>query len=257
MRDLDHRRFRASRYVREIAISFCLTATFYAHAQSPSPDPTDKVVYLDGGTISGNSYRNAALGLRYEFPDRWSVNDKATQQRAIAAQRQFIWTDDITEKHDEKARHCSRTLLFVTQHPEGMQVSGFNPMVLLAALDAKCAAGVTFPGTVNDHEAIQRVADQLGNYVKTLVVTSRSPTRVRAFVRDGHVMLEFLRSYGTYSHEPGTATNRIIESSTLLVQAGDYWVMWMLAADNETDLNRLLATKIFFDAEPAGASPRR
>ena len=53
---------------------------------------------------------------------------------------------------------------------------------------------------------------------------------------------------------PGQSEPTIILSSILVMQAGDYWVMWMFAAGDHTELEELRNTKIFFDDPVAPAN---
>jgi hypothetical protein len=171
-----------------LAILLCSYLAVHAHSQSSANLSAldDRVARLGDGTISGNAYHNAELGFRYQFPSGWIVNDKATQERAVAAGYQFVWADDPSAKREGKVAHqCTKDLLFVTQYPEEMRSNGFNPLAFLIAADPKCVPGVAFPSSVKDHEAIQRIANQLGVFFKTSSVTSRSPSRIRAFDNAG------------------------------------------------------------------------
>jgi hypothetical protein len=59
-------------------------------------------------------------------------------------------------------------------------------------------------------------------------------------------MIEVSQSFT--ESEPGQSEPATILSSTLLMQAGDFWVMWMFAAGDKKELEELRNTKIFFDA---------
>jgi hypothetical protein len=245
-----------------LTVLLCSCLAVHALGQSSSPGPniegSSAIAQLDDGTISGDIYHNAELGFRYQFPHGWVVNDKATQEKAIAAGRQFVWGDDTSAKREHKAmRQCTKSLLFVTRHPQEMRSIEFNPQAFLIAADPKCAPGVSFPSTVKDREAIQRIADQLGIYFKTPAIMSKNPARVRVFENAGRVMLEISQSFISSTHELGTSTVRDFSSSVLLMQARDYWIMWMFMADGDTQLDQMRATKIFFDSAPTGPTDAR
>jgi hypothetical protein len=70
-------------------------------------------------------------------------------------------------------------------------------------------------------------------------------------------MLEISQSFTFSTHEPGTSTVQNISSSVLVMQARDYWIMWMFMGDSDTQLDQLRATKIFFDAASAGPTEAR
>jgi hypothetical protein len=65
-------------------------------------------------------------------------------------------------------------------------------------------------------------------------------------------MLEISQSFWISTHEPGSTTTQNIRTSILLMQAGEYWVMWMFAGSDDVQLGELKATKIFFDAGAGG-----
>jgi hypothetical protein len=246
--------------VLAILLSSCLAVHALGQSSSPNPNAAGSggIAQLDDGTVSGDTYHNPELGFRYQFPHGWVVNDKATQEKAIAARHQFVWGDDTSAKREHKAmRQCTKSLLFVTRYPQEMRSVVFNPQALLIAADPKCAPGVSFPSTVKDREAIQRIANQLWIYFKTPAIMSKNPARVRVFENAGRVMLEISQSFISSTDELGTSTVQDFSSSVLLMQARDYWVMWMFMADGEIELDQLRATKIFFDAAPAGPAKAR
>jgi hypothetical protein len=254
-------RERMRRRFEVFAILLCSCA-IHAYSQSSSPKPNvaeaDRIAQLEDGLVSGDVYHNVELGFRYQFPHGWIVNDKGTQEKALSAGHQFVWADDISAKREKKAtRQCAKGLLFVTQYPEEMRLNSFGPLAFLIAADPKCIPGVSFPSTAKDHEAIQRIVSQLGVYFKTLPINSNGSPHIRAFDNGGRVMLEVSNSFSMSTHEPGSDTFRTVRSSILVMQARDYWVMWMFASDNDTQLNQLRATKIFFDAAPAGSAEPR
>jgi hypothetical protein len=242
-------RFRSLVFVLSAAAFFA----GYGHTQSASPNPNaseDKgIAALSDGTISGTTYQNPDLGIRYEIPSGWSANDLATQRQAIADTRQVVWTDDLDPRHKHKAaRQCTKDLLMVTQYPEAMRVNDFNPFVLMIAADPKCSPGVTFPSTVKDRQAMDRIISQLATYFRTAAVSSKSPAEIRAYDNAGQVILEVSQRLRIDRHEPGTYTVQDIHTSVFLAQVDKYWLMWMFVGSDDGQLARLRATKIFFDA---------
>ena len=57
------------------------------------PPSSSRIGQLSAGVISGNNYKNDALGFTYEFPAGWVVNDKAIQDKVVEAGHQFAWGD--------------------------------------------------------------------------------------------------------------------------------------------------------------------
>jgi len=211
------------------------------------PPRSERIDRLSDGSISGNTYYNEELGFRYQFPEGWIVNDKATQENVAAVGHQFVWGDDLNaQKEHEAASNCTKNLLFVTQYPEGKKVEQFNPIVLLAAADPKCAPSARFPKTVDDHEAIQQLAKETVHYFRTASMASSAPARVRAFDNAGRIVIEVSQSFAPNASGQGTPAT--ILSSLLFMQAGNYWVIWAFASSDKAQLEELRNTRIFFDA---------
>jgi hypothetical protein len=134
-----------------------------------------------------------------------------------------------------------------------MQTSYFNPFGLLIAADPACAPGVVFPESSKDRDAIQKLIGHLGVFIKTAGVESRGPARIRAFENGGQVMLEVSQTFTVSLHQPARTTTQVLPTSVIVMKAKDYWVMWMLVSADDTQLDQLRSSKIFFD-EPSTAS---
>jgi len=242
-----HRTLRFGMFA--ILLSSCLVME--TRGQSPlmtsKANETD-VTKLSDGTVSGNTYHNADLGFRYEFPSGWTVSDKATQEKVIRAGHQFVWADDVSAKGQHKAAQCSKALLLVLRYPEEMRLNEFNPQAFLVAADPRCLPGASFPRDVKDREAIQRIAGHLGIYFKASSTTSTAAPRVRAFDNAGRVMLEVSQPFFISQHEAGSTTLQNIQSSFWIMKAENYWVMLMFASADDAQLQKLKTTKVFFDS---------
>jgi hypothetical protein len=183
----------------------------------------NRIAGLSDGVISGNTYSNAELGFRYEFPSGWVLNDQATH-------------------HDT----CTKTLLFVSRYEKGTtQTERINPLVILMAVDPVCAPGIAFPKTVNDHEAIQRVASYSTRYFQQESFQLTGAPHVRALNAAGRVVLEVSQSLSVTV--PESKEPVIAPSSVILMQANDYWIIWVFASNSQAELDELRKTKIFFD----------
>lgn len=208
-----------------------------------------RIIQLSKGTTSGNLYVNSDLGLRYQFPDGWTVNEKET-----AVAHQFAWADDPSAKTETTSNStCSKKLLFVTKHPEGMKLNSFDPMALLIAVDPNCFPAIPYPKSPADHETAQRSASQILSHLQAPGSVVRAPARVRAFDNGGRVMLEISRPLSISTNEATLTTLRNVNRSVLMTPAGGYWVIWIFVSGDDADMDRLKATKIFFDA-PAESS---
>jgi hypothetical protein len=73
--------------------------------------PVLHIGQLDPGVISGDVYRNDALGFSYQFPHGWSITDKATQQKVVERGHQAAWGDSpAAAREHEDVEKCERTL---------------------------------------------------------------------------------------------------------------------------------------------------
>lgn len=229
-----------------------LSCGTYTHGQAPAPNIIQPpgIAQVSSGTVSGNVYHNPDLGLRYEFPKGWAVNDEKTERRTIADQNQFVWTKDISPRRSsEKGRQCAKSLLFVTKHPEGMKTNDFNPFVFVIAADPQCITGSSSPRDTKDQETIERIAAQLGVYFETVSIKEleQPPAKVHAFENSGRVIVErdarYLVTYVT-SDIPYAEVSTI----TRVIPGGKYWTIFMFGGGDDAQLAWLKATKITFDS---------
>jgi hypothetical protein len=241
---MDRTKFRAA--IIALLISSC--------AASPQL-PVGRVAQLNQGTTSGNLYVNSVLGLRYQFPEGWTVNDKIT-----TVAHQFTWVDQPGAKSQSGSpTQCSRNLLFVTKHPEGMETNSFDPMALMVAVDPACFPEIALPRSLTDRDAVQKAAAQALQHLQTPGAVVRAPARVRAFDNAGTVMLEVWRPLSFTTREPrrgAGATIRNVDRSVLMMQAGGYWIVWIFVSGDEVDMDKLKATKIFLDT-PGESLPNK
>jgi len=207
--------------------------------------PSGRIPQLNPGSISGNTYKNEELGFQYEFPTGWVVNDKATQEKVTEAGHQFVWGNDPSAAREhEAAEQCARILLFVTEHPAGTKTEQLNPLIIVMAVDPACSAGAHFPKSIDDREAIQRIARQILLYFRQTPLASTGQAQVRSFTTVGRLVIEVTQSLT--ANVPGQSTPSNIFTSMELMEAKDYWVAWMFATGSEAALAELKNTKIFF-----------
>ena len=223
-------------------------------AAAPQQSSTGRIAQLSKGSTSGDSYANPDLGFRYQLPSGWSVNERET-----TAVHQFAWMDDPgTKTQTQSPSACSKTLLFVTKHPEGMKLNSFDPLALMVAIDPACFPEIVFPKSATERDAIQKAAGQILGHLQTPGSAVRGPARVRAFDNAGRVMLEISRPLSITTREVALGsltTVRNINRSVLAMSASGYWVLWIFVTGDDVDMDYLKATKIFLD--PPGDSPAK
>jgi hypothetical protein len=70
-------------------------------------------------------------------------------------------------------------------------------------------------------------------------------------------MLEISQSSSLVTSAPGSTVTYNIRTSLLLMQAGEYWVVWMFATDDDAELEQIRKTKIVFNTAPTPATDAR
>lgn len=211
----------------------------------PVPPSSSRIGQLSVGVVSGNTYKNDALGFSYEFPAGWVINDKAIQDKTMEAGHQFAWGDSPSAAREHAAfQQCGRVLLMATKYPEGTKTEGYNPLVVVIAVDSACSPGAHFPSSIDDHDAVKEAAQQLVHAFTGTPFVSKGTNSVRAFVVQGQVMLDVSGSFQV--NPPGSNTPLDIYTSMDVTQLNGYWVGWAFASGSQSGLQEMKNTKIAF-----------
>jgi hypothetical protein len=218
--------------------------------RNPNPvvaPSSNRIGQLSLGVVSGNTYNNDALGFAYEFPSGWVVNDKAIQDKVMEAGHQLAWGDSPSAAREHTAfQQCSRVLLLSTKYPEGTKTEEYNPMVTVIAIDIACFPGAHFPSSIDDHDAIKEVAQQLARSFAGTPFISNGNNSVRASVVQGHVMIDISGSFQITP--PGRNAPLVVYTSMDLTQLNGYLVGWYFASGSQSGLQELWNTKISFSS---------
>jgi hypothetical protein len=205
---------------------------------------------LNPGVVKGNTYLNDELGIDYQFPDGWVVNDKATQDKVIEAGHQFAWGDNPSAAREHEAfQQCARVLLFTTKYPEGTKSEELNPLIVLMAVDPECSRGARFPTSIDERDAIKQIAQQMVHSFAGTPFMPKGKASVNAFTVQGHLMLEFSGDFTV--NVPGRTAPQSIFTSFDVTEAKDYWVAWGFMSGSQAGLQELKNTKIAFASPPA------
>lgn len=206
---------------------------------------SSRIGQLSPGVVSGNTYKNDALGFAYEFPTGWVVSDKTIQEKVIEAGHQFAWGDSPSAAREHTAfQQCGRVLLMSTKYPEGTKTEEYNPLVIVIAVDSACSPSAHFPSSIDDHDAIKEAAQQLVRSFAETPFVSKGKNSVTAFVVQGHVMLELS---GSFQVSPrGSNTPLDIYTSIDVTQLNGYLVGWGFVSGSQAGLQELKNTKIAF-----------
>jgi len=205
---------------------------------------SSRISQINDGEISGNTYHSRQLGFSYEFPSGWTVG------KATVPEHKFEWKDDSPKG----IRRCSKNLLFVTEHPEGMRPDGFVPMASLLVVDPNCVPGVIFPSSVSDRKAVERVVNAIESRLDMPPLNNLTLPRVRPVEYAGRVILQISQSMSVSVHDTSTTTNQNLQMSVSALQSREYWVVWLFIAASDSEMSKLKATKIFFDDSPPPAT---
>jgi hypothetical protein len=216
--------------------------------RNPNPlvaPSSNRIGQLSAGVVSGNTYKNDALGFTYEFPAGWVVNDKAIQDKVVEAGHQFAWGDSPSAAREHTAfQQCGRVLLMSTKYPEGTKTEEYNPLVIVIAVDSACSPGAHSPSSIDDHDAIKEAAQQLVRSFAGTPFVSKGNNSVRALVVQGHVMLDISGSFQV--SPPGRNSPLDIYTSIDVTQLNGYWVGWGFVSGSQSGLQELKNTKIAF-----------
>jgi hypothetical protein len=196
--------------------------------------------------VRGTFYQNEDLKIRYEFPHDWVLMSKAAGKDFSPAGNQFLLGNSpAVQMEHEAVNQCAKQLLFVRRFLDNPSTGQFNPMVSLIAADPKCVSPSRFPKSIEDHDSVQRIARDTAAYFRTADSIPLAPARVRAFNNANRVMIDVSRSYGL--PVPGEPAPLTVFSSMLIMETGDYWVIWIFAAGDKAELEELRTTKVFVD----------
>src|SRR5260221_2654757 len=218
------------------------------------PPSSSRIGQLSAGVVSGNAYKNDALGFTYEFPAGWVINDKAIQDKTIEAGHQYAWGDSPSATREHAAfQGCGRVLLMATKYPEGTKTDGYNPLVVVIAVDSACSPRAHFPSSIDDHDAIKEAAQQLVHAFTGTPFVSKGNNSVRAFVVQGHVMLDVSGSFQV--NPPGSNTPLDIYTSMDVTQLNGYWLGWAFASGGQSGLQEMKNTTIACSCAKEGFRP--
>lgn len=214
------------------------------------PHPSGRIKGLSEGTVSGNSYVNAALGLSYEFPVGWYVADKATQDKVIEAGHQAAWgnSPDAAREH-ETVQNCMRALLWTTKYPEGTPTKEVNPLIVLSVADPDCFPAIRFPTSSDDQETISQVGQALVRSFQGAPLFGQGNIRLGTLTAQGHFFL--VVSGESKMNLPGRSAPVEAHNSMVITSANNFWLVWIFSSGSEAELQELKNTNIRFSSSPA------
>ncbi|GEM_PF-3432068 len=199
---------------------------------------------LDPGTLFGTKYVNSSLGFSYSFPNAWRVavgdpRDPASSRGVGSA---------VSNTPQAFSEECIRVLASAVQN-SGDGQSGFNPRIVIAVADPACyAPGEKYPESASDRTGLQVFGASLIRAFAGSPLMGRTANTVRAAEIGNHLFFQI----PSYASVPviGSALRRKIHMLFVLTNVQNYWVIWLLESDTESELGKLLKTSISFDSTP-------
>ncbi len=185
------------------------------------------------GEVEGVTYRNPALGMKYEFPADWKVLPPNNSGDPPA---------DATELRAFEFLHaCSRALLRITEH--GPVDSGSQaPVIVLRALDPTCLAMRT-PASLSD----TRVAEEAGASLEMLPEFGEIASD-ELVALSGQVFMVF---HGTMATAGGAEIPNRMSQVIFATRPRKTLLVWSFIAPNAKELNAMPATRISIDGSPS------
>ena len=198
---------------------------------------------LDTGTLAGTTYINSHLGFSYSFPSGWRIalgnpgeNEGRSGKPAALASAQ----------PQEFSPQCIRVLASAIENTSGSGDQAFNNRITILAADPTCyAPDQKYPDSIGDSTTLEVFGSALIRAFSGSPLMGRSATTVRAAQIGGHILFQIPSSASTPM--AGTALRRKIHRLFVLTSMQQYWVIWLLESDTESELSKLLKTSISFD----------
>lgn len=168
------------------------TAAVEAKKEEPANGAGDsgaeKLFGIEAGTVDGNTYKNDALSMTYEFPKGW-VPAKAESVHELNLKAEAAAKASILQQHPEMAEHLNlmmpKTVFYVSKKGDG------NPQ----RLSLPCIRINATPSRANtlSADAFQKMADNMA-----LASSAKLMGQATAFAVKGHdfMRVDFERSVG-------------------------------------------------------------
>jgi hypothetical protein len=202
---------------------------------------------MDPGKIQGGVYRNAQIGVQFEFPKDWSLQPQGAIEPAVSRYREKVSGEPVMGPRErDVVKACRRTLLSAWKTKPG--ADGEVPYddfgeVTLSAMPLACFPNIHFPDDAHDSDTIRRFLVGL-SFSQPL---QRDMTDARTYEASGKT---FVVTHGTIAYkEEGDALSHRISVSMVLTQHRGYLLMWIFAAPHDAELRELMNGRMGFDSD--------
>jgi hypothetical protein len=216
-------------------IASTLEAT--AHAAHKS-----RLSQLPDGILSGNTYSNVALEMRYDIPGGWT----ATPANA------HLKLDD--RQPDAPVNQCTKVLLSL--HVPEKEKGQFNSTITLFAIDLGCFPGAKFPKSLKDKKQVHEFARKIVNFFAHTPYISSNGADIDAGDMAGRIGIwltgadvinapDAQATDGQAAKEP-VRVNKLLA----LVESNGYWFAWANLADDATKAELQKRNDLQFAVKP-------
>jgi hypothetical protein len=197
-------------------LSLILIFSLAAHGAHKS-----RLSRLPDGILSGNTYSNSALGLRYDIPGWWTATLSRGQLK-------------LDDQHpDGPVNQCSK--VFLSVHAPEQEKNQFNSTITLFAIDPACFPGAKFPKSLKDKKKIHEFARKIVNFFAHTAYISSNGADINAGDQAGRIGI-WLTGVDVINAPDGQTAKEPLRVNKLLglVESNGYWFAWANLADDAT-----------------------
>ena len=217
--------------------------------------PVLDLAHLDSGKLSDRVYSNSYLGFSFDFPLDWHPETGTSLRIPENAAHTTQASASNASEQSKYSEQCMRLLSSATKYSPDDQQEAFNPKIMVLAADPSCfAPGVKFPESVHDNEAIQVFGQELVHAFAGTPFLGPHSERLLAANVSGHIFLEM--PSGTAVPVSGSTLLRKIHTALVLTELRQYWVIWLIESDTESELNHLMKASFSFGSSDRAPSPQ-
>ena len=207
--------------------------------------------HLDAGEIEKGVYRNAEIGITYEYPEGWTVEPAGAIEPAVERYREYVSGEPLLGPRERAVvKACRKTLLSVWRtdpRTTGQVTYDDFGEVTLSAMPLACFPNLRFPSDPKDATAVRE-------FVRGMQITQplqRDMNEASTYEAGGRT---FVLTRGTiaYKTQGDALSRRVSVALAMTVQRG-YLLIWLFAAPHDAELRELLHAKVDFEPQTAVA----
>jgi hypothetical protein len=206
--------------------------------------PQLDVTHLDAGSLSGLVYSNPYLGFFYHFPAGWHP---AEPRQTTTGSADDSSLNKVHQSRPQASEECLRVLASATRDSDENRAQGFSSRITLLAADPACyAPDLKFPDSVHDKAALEFFASAVVRAFAGTPLMGAGASTMRVADIERHLFFEIATAKAV--PVPGSTLRRKVHMQFVLTDMRQYWVIWLLESDSQSELGTLLKTSITFES---------